>query len=147
MDKKTIILFFILVFLIFVLGGGAGVFYQQQSCLSNTEKSTEKTDTNVFEKAVKDLSSKTIYFIVAYGDVTDIQGRDITINNNGENLTVKIKEDAKITSFKVPAAGKTSSDTEALAKFEDIKNGNNLRIYLKVFSDGQITGESVIIMR
>ncbi len=147
MDKKIIILSFILAFLIFILGGGAGVFYQQQNCLVNAEKSTEKTNTDVFEKTVKDLSSQTIYFIVAYGDVTDIQDRNITINNNEENLTVKIKEDAKITSFNVPAVGTSSSDTETPAKFEDIKNGNNLRIYLKVFSDGQVSGESVMIIR
>jgi hypothetical protein len=145
MEKKSIILFFIFAFLIFILGGGTGVFYQSQKCPLNIENTTDKTA--IFEKAVKDLSSKTIYFIVAYGDVTDIQGRDITINNNGENLTIKIKEDAKITSFKVPAVGETSSDTETPAKFEDIKNGNNLRISLRVFSDGQITGDSVIIMR
>jgi len=145
MDKKTIILFFILGFLIFILGGGMGVFYQSQKCLPENCPSATK-ETSALEKTIKDLSSRTIYFIVAYGTVEDINGRKLTISNNGENLTVEIKENAEITSFIRPVAGGNSSTPEAIAKFEDIKKGDNLRISLKVLPDGKITGESVIII-
>lgn len=145
MEKKSIILFFVLGFLIFVLGGGVGVFYQSQKYLSET-CSPVTEETSVLEKTVKDLSSQTIFSIIASGTVEDIGDRNITISNNKENLTVKIKEGADISSFVIPAAGETSSNLKASVKFEDIKKGNNLKIFLKVLADGQITGESVIIM-
>jgi hypothetical protein len=136
-----VVLLIIWTAIVFVLGGGLGVFYQTQKNAPMLEKFP------VLESIVNNLSSSTMSTILVSGKVSNIYGRYVTINNKGTGLTVKIMEDAKITSLvasdvlvdgKYPILSKT-------ATFEDIKKGDNVRINIKVLSDGKIEGDFLMI--
>jgi len=140
MEKKNLLLFLIGAVFFLVLGGGLGVFYQQQN---TAPKEVVKI------QAVQTLSSKVIPSITAFGQVTKIDGKTITLTFGGDNLTVKIRDDAQIylpaTSAK-DKNGKLVTSQQQTAQFSDIKVGNNVSVNLKLLSDGQIEGQLVIIL-
>lgn len=143
MKTILIVLLLLAVLVIFVLGGGVGVFYQTQKdspLLAQAERA---------EATVKNLSSKTVLSIVAYGQVTNIQGRDITISYLGDSLIVRVKENSMIYSLVAPSVtqkGATAASTQQQAEFKDIKKGDNLNIVLRLLPDGQLEGSTVMIM-
>ena len=140
MEKKNLLLFLIGAVFFLVLGGGLWVFYQQQN---TAPKEVVKI------QAVQTLSSKVIPSITAFGQVTKIDGKTITLTFGGDNLTVKIRDDAQIY---LPATtakdknGKLVTSQQQTAQFSDIKVGNNVSVNLKLLSDGQIEGQLVIIL-
>lgn len=139
----SVVLWLILILVIFVLGGVFGILYQTQKNSPLLEKAAQ------LEAVIKDLSSKTVLSIVAYGQVTNIQGRNITLTYAGDTLTVRIKEDSMIYSLvTVPAAqkGAAATSTQQKAEFKNIKNGDNLNVTLKLLPDGQLEGSTVMIM-
>ena len=142
MDKKILIILHVVsgLFLL-ILGGGMGIFYQTQKAVV-PPKEVPKVE------AVQKLSSKVIPSITAYGTITNIDGRNVTLTFGGDSLTVKIWNDAKIylpaTSTK-DSKGNTVVLPQQTAKFADIKKGDNVSIILKLLPDGQIEGQLVII--
>lgn len=99
---------------------------------------------NKMTQVVKALSSKTVVSIVMYGQVTSIDGRNLTINFNGESYTLGIKKDAVVYAFS-SKSGSTASVQQAV-KFEDIKQGQNISVNLKLLPDGQLEGQTVFIL-
>ena len=147
MNKNLIILSVIAGVVIFVLGGGLGVFYQTQKGLLQTEKVQTKVQT--METVIKSLSSKVIPSIIAYGEVTNIEGRNITLSYGGESLTIKIKDDSQIFSFVKTASlkkGEPAVTSQQKVDFKTIKKGDNLNISVKLLPDGQLESQSVIIL-
>lgn len=143
MKPISIVLLLIAVLVIFVLGGGLGISYQTQKNSPLLEKAAQS------EAVIKNLSSKTVLSIVAYGQVTNIQGRNITLLYAGDSLTVRIKEDSMIYSLvTLPAAqkGAVVASTQKQAEFKDIKKGDNLNVTLRLLPDGQLEGSTVMIM-
>ncbi len=135
--NRSLIVLIIVVLAVFVLGGGVGIFFQTQKDAPLLKKAEE------MEAAVKKLSSKVIASTVAYGEVTKIEGRNITLKYGEETLTIKIKDNAPIYSF---AQNKEKIPVQQAAKFEDIKTADNLNIALKLLSDGSLESQSVIIL-
>lgn len=118
-----------------MLGGGLGIFYQAQKVAPELEKS---------QTLIKSLSSRTVPSIVAYGQVMNIDGRNITLNNSGDSLTVKVNEDSVVYSFALSISGDASLQRDA--KFSDIKTGDYININVKVLPDGQLQGQTVMIL-
>lgn len=94
-------------------------------------------------------SSKLILSIIAYGKVTNISGRTITLAMGIETMQITIRQDAQIYSYTTPTAvqGKVPEfPAQIPAEFKDIKIGNNLNINAKMLPDGQLEGLSAIIL-
>ena len=139
MNKITLISLLIIGGLfIFVLGGGAGVLYQTQKDTPQLEKG------KIAESVVKTLLSKAVPSIDAQGQVDNIDGRNITLTNNGDSITVKILDNAQIYSFMTKNTTDKNTGRSQI-KLEDIKKDDTLNIALRVLSDGQIEGQVVIV--
>jgi hypothetical protein len=144
MSKVTAVFFSIVVLLIvFVLGVGAGVFYQSQQ---NAPQNIVNQSSSLL---VRQLSSKVIPAITAFGQVTNVNGKNITLSSAGENLVIKISDSAQIFTY-IPGAtskvGVTTPGTQKPGTLSDIKAGQNLSINLKVMPDNTLSGSSVIII-
>ena len=139
MDSRNITIIILLI-AVLALAVGSGVLLQKD--LSQFGKAA-KTEAKM-EAVVKSLSSQAVPSVVAFGEVSKIDGRNITLTYNGDSVTVAIKEDAQISSFVVPSGGGAGKQT--IVPFGNIKNNDKLSINLKVLSDGQLQGQSVIIL-
>ena len=134
MENKNLAVLAAVAIIIFLIGGGLGAFYQNQ---------------NNFQKllAIKQLSSKVVPSIVAYGKVSKIQGKNITLNFSGDSLTVLITDTAQIYSFASPAnANTTQSNSQQKINFSDIKVGDSLNIGLRVSPAGVLSGTAVMVL-
>ena len=154
MEKSSIILLVIGAVIVFVIGGGAGVFYKTQDLSPQLAKQTiiqSQIDQNT--KLLKGLSSKVAFFY-ARGSVTKIDGRNITLDYSGDTLAVPINSTAQIsvlpnaqTSNKI-VSGQNVSETQSLlplVKFEDIKIGDTIAVYLKITPNSTLEGTTVVI--
>ena len=140
MNKLLTFLFTIGAVFIFVLGGGAGILYQTQKDAPQIDK---------LASLLKRITSRAIPSITAYGQVASIEGKNITLASGGDNIIVSVRGDTEIYSFAQPTAQKQEQavlPTKQLVKFEDIKKGDTLNISLKVLPDGQLEGNTIIIM-
>lgn len=133
MNIKNLVISIIIGLVIFVVGGGVGVLYQQKK-----EPPAAPIRISGENSLVKILNSKVIPSIAAYGQVVNINKRNITLISGNEDFTVKINDVAPVYYF-VASAQKS-------AKFEDIKRGDTVRVELKFLSNNQIEGYSVIII-
>ncbi|HCC60353.1 MAG: hypothetical protein A2402_01645 [Candidatus Staskawiczbacteria bacterium RIFOXYC1_FULL_37_43] len=123
------------------LGTGIGIFYQMQK----TAPQLVVAEKNAV--AVKGLSSALVLSAVAYGQVSAIDGRKITLTYKGETMQIEIAKDALI--YYLPTTGGSLKLTEAnvqKAKISDIKKGDLLNITITVSSDGVLTGNNVSIV-
>ncbi len=126
MEKKQLTILIIAGALIFLIGGGLGVASQLSAV-------RQKVRTEAFDI----LSSKVITSVSAYGKVTKIEGRDITLNNLGDNLSVSMPDNVKVYSF--------VDSSQQAAAFEDIKIGDSINATLKLLPTGGYEGLSIII--
>ena len=125
-----------------VLGGVIGMTVQT-SMFAPKEAKLQK-----YEGVVASLSSKVIPSIMAYGQVTKIEGRTITVSYNKEDLVVPFKDSAIIYAFNPPSAGsKTTSPTQTKVSFSEIKVGDNLSVTVKLLPDGVVSGDSAVILK
>src|SRR3989339_1252658 len=143
MDKKFSALIIVSAFAFLVVGLGVGVVYQKQADASQVEKSPKT-------KAINILSSKIIPSITAFGEVTKIDGKNITLSFGGDNLTVKINDDAQIY---FPARdtkdenGKPITAPQKIVKFSDIKIRDDASINVKLLTDVKMEGQLVVVLQ
>ena len=129
MDKNNLIILIIAGLVLLILGGAAGFFYKTLQISPQLA-------------VIKDLSSKTIPSIVAYGQVSKIEGRDITLSFNGDNIKVSVEANSPVYSFVNDAKGKP---IQKKVELKEIKIGDSLNITIKLLPDGQLRGQSVFI--
>lgn len=143
MNTKSLIISIFLGVLVFVIGGALGILYQMQAPKVQSQNTLTLTPqpSATIPQVVKDLNSQVITSIGAYGIVTKIDGRNITLSNQSDSIIIAVRDDAKIYSF-VTMNGKPTSQQ---IDFKDIKNGDNVSISVKVSLDGQIEGYSLIV--
>ena len=115
---------------IFFVGAGLGILYQS----GKDQKISAE---------IKTLSSDIVTTVTAYGKVTAINGRDLTISYNNQTLTINIPQNVDVTAF-VPINGSIQGSPVAKT-FSDIKKGDNLNIALKIGANGELTAQTVII--
>ncbi len=135
--NKSLILIIAGAVVIFVLGGGLGISYQAQK--SGTSGSSNS------DAVVKTLSSKVVPSIIAYGEVTNIQGKNITLSYGSDSIIIPVNDDSQIFSFGQSADTKTPP-VQKKVTFAEIKKGDSLNVNLKLLSDGTIQGTSVVIL-
>ena len=135
--------------LIAVIGGvillGIG-FY---SGLIYTQKQIEKAKTEspladlLVSKVIKSMD------IVASGEIAEISGRNLTLTQEGNNLTISIREDSFISRL-VPSEETTIETPKPVATeeigFEEIKKGDKVEISCQLKSDGSLEGKEVTIL-
>jgi len=137
-----------------IIGGivflGAG--YLVGVGLERAETGPQIEKLNKAADILKVLSSlKVIPSVIAFGEVTKISNRTVTLTYGTENLAIRIKEDAKISSYNMPAPNDKGEQIisdipgQKNAEFKDIKIGDKLNVSLKILPDGEIEGLSVII--
>jgi hypothetical protein len=132
MDEKKIAVI-VPIIAALIMGGAIGIYFQFQK---------DAPKLNIARNVIKSLSSKTVPSIVAFGKASKIEGKNITLDYNGDNITIGISDDAQIYSSSNQNAGAAPT----AASFENIKIGDNLSINLKVLADGQLEGQSIIIL-
>lgn len=148
MEKSSMVWLIIAGIVFFVLGGGAGIIYSQKMVSELPQGLLSNQQPNLSDNLLKTLTSNVLLPVVAYGKVTQINGRGVSIEIGGSTLTVKINQDAKIYfSLESTNATKTgkASTVQPEARFEDIKVGDNLNIYIKFLPDGSFGGQTVYI--
>ena len=152
MNAKSLIVSLFLGGLIFLLGGGLGILYQTQQNVAAPQGQGQ-----LMPSVVKNLSSKVIPSIAAYGEITKIDGRNLTLSYQGDSLVIAIKDDAKIYSFIAnsapnptpsvkPATTPASTASSREITFKDLKIGDNVSANVKVLSNGQLEGFSAIVL-
>ena len=135
MNKTTSIVLIIISGLVFlVLGGGMGFLYKTLQVSPQIEKTTA---------IIKDLSSKTVLSTVAYGQVSKIEGKDITLSYDSDNIKISMAENSPVYSFVNDSTGKP---VQKKVDFKQIKIGDTLNITIKLLPDGQIQSQSALIL-
>jgi len=132
-NKKTIILVSLIMLGIVFLGVGyfAGVTLEKQKMVPELEKITKAA------KILNAINSKVIPSPIAFGEITKISGRIVTLNYAGESLDISVKDNAQIYSF---------SQGQKQIDFSQIKVGDWLNITIEVLPDGQVQGLSVAVV-
>ena len=134
MNKTTSIILVIIFGLVcLILGGATGFLYKTLQLSPQIEKATA---------IIKDLSSKIILSSVAYGQVSKIEGRDITLSYNGDSIKINMTENIPIY-YTNDSVGKS---VQQKVDFKAIKIGDTLNIIIKVLPDGQVQSQSVLIL-
>jgi hypothetical protein len=140
MDRKNLTIIIVVAVIGVIIGLVLGISLSQKGISNNSQS-------NKFESAVKALSSKVIPSIIAYGQVTKIENKNITLTYNKETLTIPLTQSTSIYSFVAPEAGsKATAPTQKKSSFSEIKVGDSLNITIKLLPDGTIEGQSVIIL-
>jgi len=141
MEKKFIII--VLIFAVMFFTGGVLTGFAWQSVVNAGAKLPQKA------AAVQTLSSKIIPSITAFGNVSKIDGRKITLSYQGDSLAINIKEGAEVylpSKTVNDANGKAQTIPQKQVSFEDIKVGQNVSVNIKLLADGQMEGQMVIII-
>ena len=141
MEKETNIIILLVVagLIISAVSVGVGIFYQSKK--DNSEIQKTPVDVN---NLLKSLSSNIINAVSAYGGVTNIEGRDITLSYGGSSLTINVAENTAITEFAPTVPGSNQGIPKNL-KFSDIKKGDNVNIALKIMPDGSLSAQTVLV--
>jgi len=138
MSIKGVIVLIVLAIVVFVFGVGLG-----------STVSKPKTGTGQSSQIVKDLSSKVIPSVSAYGTITNLSGRNITLSYQGDSIMIPITADAKIFSFITTPVTKTTTASQTIGKpitFSDLKIGNTASITIKILPSDNIEGNSVVVL-
>lgn len=130
MNSSNLVVLLVVAVLFFLIGGAVGMFFQAQ------KDGPQLTKAGAFDV----LSSKVVASVVAYGKVTAISGRSLTLSFNGSEMVVPVAENAPIYAFP------QGSTTQQKAAFADIKAGNNVNVNLRVSPNGAIEGQTVIVL-
>lgn len=135
MNKTTLIVLMAISGLVFlVLGGGIGFLYKTLQISPQIKKTTA---------IIEALSSKTVLSTVAYGQVSKIEGRDITLSYDGDSIKISMAENTPVYSFVNDSTGKS---IQKKVDLKQIKIGDSLNITIKLLSDGQIQSQSALIL-
>lgn len=143
MERKNLIILHIVGGLLVLIIGAALGFFYQIFMGAVPQKEVPKVE------AIKMLSSKVIPSITAFGNVSKIEGKNVTLTFGGDTMIIKIRDNAQIflpASSSKDSKGNTVTLPQQSARFADIKTGDNISINLKLLPDGQIEGQMVILL-
>jgi cell division protein YceG involved in septum cleavage len=147
MNNKIIVLVVVLVILAALAGFGGYWLGLEKS------KAMNKNNMDMLSSSMDMLSllkSSTVVPVNnAFGTVTDISGRNITLSSGVNKLTVAITPDAKI--FRYALVGKPTEGLQKVsapepATFEDIKLKDNLNVTIKILGNNQVQGTTAYIL-
>lgn len=140
MNPRIIILSIIIILAAFLIGGGAGILYQSQKPV---QPQASNLNVDQMSSLIKQLTSKPIASIAAYGQIQSIDGKNIALSYLGDSITVKLADNAQVFSLAVDSKGKTSQQK---VDFSQVKKGDNVSISLKLLPDGTLQGQTIMIL-
>ncbi len=164
MSIKTVIISLCVWILIFVLGLGIGILYQSQKNVPQVQVQGQDQKVadavsalNAKVASLKSLTSPVILSISAYGKITNINGRNVTITRGKDAMVLALKSDANISSVAFAAPGPLPSGSKKPASpaptptvkqlsLQDLKVGNDVTARVRVLASGQIEGLSVTVL-
>lgn len=97
------------------------------------------------------LESKVITGLTtaASGEVAEISGRSLTLNNEGDTLTILIREDALIYRLSSPEE-KATEVPQPVAReeieFGEIKTGDTVSIFCQLKADASLEGTEILVL-
>jgi len=139
MNKTLLIILSIISALIILfIGIEIGIAYQAQK-ISAQQKTTQEKETSAL---VKQLSSNVIAIIAASGKVTNINGKNITLSNGGDSITIKFVDSVLVSTFFTDSKG---IPTAQQSNFGQIKVGDSISADAKMLSDGTLSGQDITI--
>lgn len=101
---------------------------------------------------VEQLTSAPVVSIVAYGKVAAIDAKKITLDNQGQQLTLGLANNVAVSGLSVPAGTQPSGQPTALSpnngvkQLSDVAVGSSVSATLKVAADGSVSVISIILM-
>jgi hypothetical protein len=136
MNRIALVFLLIILILILLLTGVlVGTSWQKYICL--------KQEAVKGFLVAKNLSSKSINLISAHGKVVKVEGENITISSEGEELILIVKENTPIQRiFDSGGIGKSR-----IIKLEDIKPGDELNLILSLLTDGSLKANLIIVLQ
>lgn len=147
MDQRNTIIMVIVAVIILIVGVVGGMAWQKSLSAASLQKLAQL---QAMEPTIKSLSTKMFPSIVAYGNVTKIEGRNITLTSNAETITIPTTDNTYIYTVEAPtkpaAKGTTAAPTQQRAQFSQIKTGNNVSVAIRVLPTGGIEALSVMII-
>lgn len=138
--KKEISIALIIIGGLIILGLGysCGYFSGQKGV---EEIKVEEPLVSLLEsKIIRDLTAN------ASGEVTEISGRNLTLSEEGNTLTVAIKEEATINRLVLPTEEVTEAAVGEEIEFGEIKVGDQVSIFCKLKADGSLEGTDVMVL-
>jgi hypothetical protein len=138
MNKKLLVVLVLIVAVVvislsFFIGRQVGIFYQSQ-----------QNDSATRDELVSKLSSKLVVSIVVYGQVTKIEGRNVTLAFGGQQMTLMVGNNAKILTLSSNVSSRDSGQKEGV--FGDIKLGDKLNMVVTLSQSGQLLVQSAVIL-
>ena len=90
------------------------------------------------------LSSSVIASVFAFGKLTSVSGKNITLASGPDSLTIATDQNTKIVSYQQVkgADGKTTVSPQNIA-LSDLKTGDYLNVNLKVLASGTLNAVSI----
>ncbi|MBX4201189.1 hypothetical protein KW786_03645 [Candidatus Parcubacteria bacterium] len=149
METRNVIISLIVGLLVLAAGFLGGMFWGGMGSPAEivSPDSDQQPGTS---QVVKDLSSKVIPSIAAYGKVSKIENRNLTLNYEGDTVIIPVRNDAKIYSFVSSASGTaTKPNTVPSSKeitFQEVKMDDNVSVNVKVLENGTLEGFSVVVL-
>jgi hypothetical protein len=138
-EQKAIIFLIIVGLLIFALGAASGFFYASRNPKIQQAQTVIPT--------INLLGSKVVQSVSAFGTVTKIEGSNVTLSYEGDEITIPISNSAQIFSALVQrdSTGSATTGIPQQVSVRNIKVGQNLVVNFSVNTSGQITGNQVTI--
>jgi hypothetical protein len=115
------------------VGGTFGIIFQSQK---------DQVLINKYTGVIKSAASKTVASILSYGQISDIQGRDVTLAFGGDYITVNIKQDANVYSY----SSNSANAQKKQLNFSDLKKGDTVNISMTMSQEGKFTANSVMVV-
>jgi len=149
--KKTNVVIIAIVVGLICLGVGYGVGLSSAKKAMKGAMEGAKIETPTATPLADLLSSKVIKGLTttATGEVSAISGRNLTLGNDGDTLTISIRGDAPIYQIIPPAEEATlvpQPVTRKEIKFEEIKVGDKVNISSELKADGSLEGIDVAVL-
>lgn len=136
MEKKTLILVVVVVGLVFVSAAAySGYLLGQKGVAGGAGISSGVLPFKLL-KAVNG---------VAFGKITAIAGRTLTLEEGGETAQILINETATVGKFVPPEPGKNLPIKQNL-KLDDLKIGNWAQVFVTIAKDKKMEGTDVTVM-
>ena len=143
MDKKILSGIMVLIAVISFITGGYASFYvrgnKQQAVVSQKQEQGDPKKCAVMETAVKNISSNVIDSSLAFGKVSKISGKNITLASGDESVVFSLTDSSKI--YIIDTSTKSNKEVD----LSQMKVGDYLSINFNVLPDGSMQIASAFI--
>lgn len=143
---SAIFLSAIVLLVVCALGAGLGIFYQTQQAPQFAQAGSS---VQTMAATISKLSSGLVPSIVAYGQVTNINGQNLTLSFANQSMTIGMAQNVPVYSF-TPSTSSTALKSNVVSAqkaitLSDIKKGDYANVTIKILPNGQMEGQTIIV--